>query len=97
MTTQKPQEAVAGNEPKTRDRIIDVDGMKDDASVSRVRTALKTVKDLSVDAVKIGTVKLRSATADETRGACAAIKTAGFESREAPRLKATTTEPAKTM
>lgn len=90
MTMQKPQETVSENNPKTRDRTIDVDGMKDDSSVSKITDALKTVKNLSVDAVKDGTVKLRAATRDEARAACAAIKTAGFESREAPRPEVAT-------
>ena len=90
MTMQKPQETDTGSKPKTRDRTIDVDGMEDDASIAKVTAALKTVKDLSVDAVRAGTVKLRSATSDEARDACAAIKTAGFESREAPRAETAT-------
>lgn len=90
MTTQKPLDPVNDNQPKTRDRTINIDGMKDGACISKVAAALKTVKDLSVDAVKVGTAKIRSATRDEASAACAAIKTAGFESREAPRPEATT-------
>jgi copper chaperone CopZ len=85
MTMQKPQGAGAEKKPKTRDRTINIEGMKDDGCVSKVNAALKTVKDLSVDAVRVGFVKLRSATRDEATAACAAIKTAGFESQEAPR------------
>ena len=40
--------------------------------------------------LKVGTVKLRAATRDEAKAACAAIKTAGFESREAPRPETAT-------
>ena len=85
MTTQKPNDTLVENKPKSRDRIINVDGMKDESSVSKITEALKTVKNLSVDAVKNGTIKLRAATRDEAKAACAAIKIAGFESREAPR------------
>jgi hypothetical protein len=90
MTMQKPKETVGENRPKTRDRTINVEGMKGDSSVSKITEALKTVKNLSVDAVKDGTLKLRAATRDEAKAACAAIKTAGFESREAPRPETAT-------
>lgn len=90
MTMQQPNETVIENNPKPRDRTINVDGMKDDSSVSKITDALKTVKNLSVDAVRVGTVKLRAATRDEVNAACAAIKTAGFESQEAPRPEAAT-------
>lgn len=90
MTTQKPQDTLTENAPKTRDRSINIEGMKGDGCVSKVTAALQTVKDLSVDDVKVGNAKLRSATRDEAEAACAAIKTAGFECQEAPRPEVAT-------
>jgi hypothetical protein len=92
MAMQKPQQTSGEKTPKPRDRTINVDGMKDDSSVSKITNALKTVKNLSVDAVRAGTVKLRAATCEETEAACAAIKAAGFESREAPRPEGATAQ-----
>lgn len=79
MAFTKPTEQTTTEAPKKRDRTIDVKDMKGDQCISKVSTALKDVKDLSVDAVNLGTVKLRAATRDEAQSACAAIKKAGYE------------------
>lgn len=90
MTMQKPQEPAPENKPKTRDRTIDVDGMKDESSISKVSEALKAVASLTVESVKLGLVTLRAATRDDVTVACTAIKTAGYESRATPRPAAAT-------
>lgn len=81
MTT--PTATPKSEAPKTRDRSITVDGMKGDNCISKVTGALKSVKDLSVDSVKLGTVKLRAATRDQSTAACEAITKVGFKCREA--------------
>lgn len=90
MSMQKPQSGTPESTSKPRNRTIAIEGMKGDECVSKVNTALKGVKDISVDEVRVGTAKLRAATSEEVRTACAAIKEAGFESRESLVPKAST-------
>ncbi len=79
MAFSKPNDQSTSEAPKKRDRTIEVKGMTGDTCVSKVNTALKDVKNLSVDSVKVGTIKLRAATRDEAQEACGAVTKAGFE------------------
>jgi copper chaperone CopZ len=62
-------------------RILEIDGMTGDDCVNKVRGALKGVRDVSTQNVKVGSATIG---ADQTgcNAACSAIGAAGFKARE---------------
>lgn len=66
---------------KNTTRNIEIDGMTGDACVQKVSIALKGLRNVSTQSVKVGSAHLN--TDDEgCKNACAAITSAGYKARE---------------
>ncbi len=80
---------------KSTTRNIEIDGMTGDACVQKVSIALKGLRNVSTQSVKVGSAHLN--TDDEgCKTACAAITTAGYKAREQNAAPKATPFPATT-